>query len=359
MRLYGRRFARSAIEKKTRAVQETRDAILWDVQAENKTCRVKIQGSDEFIVAHYPRNWKSIPYWLKRGNAVRILHRGGNRGFVEVIGEGRAIPTPVSGSTFPDEETLPDAIVSGCTLQAIDPASMNLITIGGTYRIDGQIYVFSPDSADYVLMQDPAIMTMGDNIVMGSAGWNVTLDAAPSVGSFRYDAFCGGADRVIDYIKGSASSTPEKPLITADHVLIGKYILVVGGATVIESKDIGRLWSIPYAATLEIDIESSGASYDMPYVPGSPAPATVTASIAISIKDQFGNAYSESCSAVITKNTGGGTLDPSSVTFSSSTTATWERDQTSDNIPMVFTVEGTIDSKTLTAIGIINPEAAP
>ena len=361
MRLYGKRFAKQAIEKKTRAVQETRDAILWDVDLANSTCRVKIQGSNTLVVAHYPRNWKAIPYWLKRSNAVRILHRSGNRGYIEVIGEGRAVPTPISGEALPPEETLPDGIVSGCVMSAKETAMAVIIT-SGTYRIDGTIYALTVGGA-YVLFDSETYVFFDSEtyeLMQPEDGTIIKyIDAAPSVGQFRYDAFCVGIDGVIDYVKGTSSSTPAQSPIPPDHVLIGSYILVRGGVTVIESKDIGNIWTEPYASIIAINIEGQGAVYDeMPFVPGQ---STQTADIVLRLKDQYNNNYSSSCVTIITKDTGGGVLSPLSVTFASSTTLTWVRDQTdsNDNDPVVFTVEGVVDGVLLTSVGLIIPELPP
>jgi len=34
---------------------ESRDAIVWGIDTTNKLVRCKIQGSDEYILCHYPR----------------------------------------------------------------------------------------------------------------------------------------------------------------------------------------------------------------------------------------------------------------------------------------------------------------
>ena len=348
MKLYSKRFVQRSIDKNINAKQETRDAILWDV-LDNYTCRVKIQGSDEYVIAHYPRNWKSTPYWLKKGNAVRILHRGGNRGYVEVIGEGRAIPTALSGSSTPDEADLPDGVVSECTITSMKTA-MGVIFSGGTFRINGTVYTLSVndqyllfDSEDYVLYdsEDDYKFFLPD-----SGDITMYMDAAPSVGQFRYDAFCVGIDGVIDYIKGTASSTPTKPIITADHVLIGDYILVCGGATVIENKDIGRQWTTPYASSIDINIESSGISYNV-------TSSETEADIVLKIFDQYGNVYSSSTQATLTQNLGGGAFSETNFTIGSSKTIKWSRNGETAADAIVVTVVAVSGGQTLTAIGMM------
>ena len=101
MRTYGKRLLRGAADKAVKQASESRDAVLWDILLNERVCRCKIQGSSEFVIARFPQNWASVPEWAKPGQAVRIAHRGGVRGYIEVVGFGRAIPTPVSGSASP------------------------------------------------------------------------------------------------------------------------------------------------------------------------------------------------------------------------------------------------------------------
>jgi hypothetical protein len=116
MRLYNRRFVTRSVERQTQAVQETRDAILWSVDTANKLCSVRVQGSNEYVIAHYPENWEQIPVWLKPGNAVKIMHTGGVRGWVEVVGHGQVVPTPVTGASAPTSTSGVDSILTGCEL---------------------------------------------------------------------------------------------------------------------------------------------------------------------------------------------------------------------------------------------------
>ena len=103
MDIYGqKRIIRSRMNRRVHDASESRDGIIWSVDFDKHIAYVKIQGSDTLISAHFPQNWSSIPYWLKPNMAVRIGHRGGLRGNIEVLGEGKAIPTPMKGNLFPD-----------------------------------------------------------------------------------------------------------------------------------------------------------------------------------------------------------------------------------------------------------------
>ena len=113
MRTYGKRSLRGAADKAAGQKVESRDAVLWDILLSERVCRCKVQGSSELVVARFPQNWASVPEWAKPGQAVRIAHRGGVRGYVEVAGFGRAIPTPVSGSATPVPAVPVDAILAG------------------------------------------------------------------------------------------------------------------------------------------------------------------------------------------------------------------------------------------------------
>jgi len=259
MKLYNGKTIKQQVNRIVAARSETRDAVLWDIDTISQVCRVKIQGSPNLITAHFPRNWQVTPYWLKRGNAVSVRHRSGVRGYVEVTGEGRAIPSPVSGSALPDQQGLSDMILTGCELIATTPASMEIIATSGTYRIDGVEYTFSSTGLE--------------------------IDEAPTTGLFRYDLCSVGIDGVLDYHPGVASANPQKPVIdAADHLQVGKYILVRGGVTVIENGDIGMVWSELYAALLLL-------TYDNTHEWSEADPET-TRTIKVEIKDQYENFFS-------------------------------------------------------------------
>ena len=137
--LYGAKTFDRAMERHLRDKTESRDAIVWDIDESNFLVRCKIQGSNEYILCYYPRNWQTLPPWCKRGNAVRIAHRGGIRGNLEVIGNGRAIPTPMAGADqFPTAQDLHDGVVTG---GEVSPYSgMTVEVEDTTYRIDGTTY---------------------------------------------------------------------------------------------------------------------------------------------------------------------------------------------------------------------------
>jgi hypothetical protein len=261
MRLYGRRFAGRYIDKRVEGRAETRDAVLWDLDEANYQARVKIQGSNELVIAHYPRNWKRRPYWLKPNNAVRILHRSGVRGYVEIIGEGRAIPTPVSGDALPPpSSTLPDEILYGLEVTPAEPPSMGVLVSAGAFRMDGVIYYVFPESMDEIIMNDPPPMIMGSMTVMGGGIITVALNAAPAAGYYRYDLLVVGKDSVIDYIPGTPSKTsPVKPVVPADHLQIGDYIIVGWNDTVITGINIGAVFSIPVPTRLTVSVSSKTA----------------------------------------------------------------------------------------------------
>lgn len=210
---------------------------------------------------------------MKAGNAVRLIHRGGVRGNLEITGHGQATPTPLPGApVHPAPSELADMVLTGLEVTKTDPPSMSVNISAGTYRISGTTYSGEPglqevatmSFSDPLLMSDPytqGIMgeatgdypEMGtDNEVMSDgfppftmeADTTYTLDPAPAAGYGRYDTFQIGTDGVIDYVKGSeSSSNPTKPSIDPDHVQVGAYILVTGGMTSIDDGDIGNIWT--------------------------------------------------------------------------------------------------------------------
>ncbi|OPY78227.1 MAG: hypothetical protein A4E65_02381 [Syntrophorhabdus sp. PtaU1.Bin153] len=198
-------FLRRRFEKITQQRVESRDAILWDIDTSQRTCRVKIQGSNELITANVPQNIESNPQWLKPGNAVRIIHRGGIRGYIEVAGHGTGIPTAIAGvDVTPPEITPPDGTISGCSILATAVSSMVVLVTIGTIRIGGTTYTVGPvalDDTDY---------TLGYGGVLGGIAGAVTINGAPAAGTYRIDIIVIGADLVIDYVADTAAANINK-----------------------------------------------------------------------------------------------------------------------------------------------------
>jgi len=317
MKLYGKNFADKAIKKRTRVRTESRDAILWNIDWVNRICNVKIQGSNELVAAHFPQNLAALDPFMKEGNAVRIAHRGGIRGFIEVIGHGMAIPTPVAGATHPTTSGLADGVITGMQVWADDPISMDVQIEDGTYRIDGLTYSLSGgafgvfmSTTDPIIMTDPYapaimgdaditefIMTATDPITMsedyteatmGDVYDTYTIDAPPGGNQLRYDTFYVGIDGIIHYLKGTAaSSSPTKPAIPADNVQIGEYILIWTGMTEVTGQNIGMEYEVPTPSDITIT-----ATSPMPWL-------TVEENVVISIVNQYGWAISKTYNATL------------------------------------------------------------
>ena len=303
MKLYNRNILRKRIREINQWSTTDRDAIIWSVDTGNFYALVKIQGSATTIKAHYPRNWRVTPTWLKPGNAVRIRHRSGVQGYVEVIGHGRAIPTPIAGDTLPIPTAQEDGIITGMEVLESAIGGMNVTVNSGTYRIDGEIYTFSAPITGYVVMDDPAPMLMGGGLVMGAGATitSVALAAAPAVGYGRYDALVIGTDGTVDVITGSVSilsSEPSYPSIPSDHILID-YIFIYGGMTSIPSDAIGIRWTEPYANTADTtsSMKQPDGSYEMAW---SAIDDTPVGSITVTIRNQYGGTESISETATIT-----------------------------------------------------------
>lgn len=317
MKLYSRKFADKAIYRRTRVKTESRDAILWNIDWDNRICNVKIQGSNELIAAHFPQNLAALDPFMKEGNAVRIIHRGGIRGFVEVIGHGMAIPTPVTGATHPTTSELADGIIIGMQVYPTDPASMDVQVEDGTYRINGVTYSLSGgafgvfmDATDPMKMTDPYspaimgdaditkfVMTTADPVVMstdyteatmGDVYDTYTIDAPPGGNTLRYDTFYVGIDGIIHYLKGNfASSNPTKPSIPVDTVQIGEYILIWTGMTEVTGQNIGMEYEVKTPSDILITTVDE-MSWD-----------TDETNVAITVKDQYGWNIAETYNAIL------------------------------------------------------------
>ena len=307
MKLYGRKFFRRAMDQEAQYRRETRDGIVWEHLPDQRLCRVKIQGSNEHVVAWYPENWEKTPVYLKPGNAVRIAHVGGIRNRIEIVSHGLTVPSPVAGGIFPDMGVGANYWVSGGGLLATESDSLRVQILPGVARIGGVNYDLSFDPT----MGDP--MEMGDGVVMGSGIGIGEIDAPPDfydtewgedIAKFRYDAFVVGIDGVIDYLKGAETFgtsgppyynpiMPEKPTIPGNHLLIGDYILVHSGMTEIVQSDVGRTFSMPRPFRLEMDITDPTMTIHVPnYRPAPPyypVPVPTNTGVTIVMTDQYGN----------------------------------------------------------------------
>jgi len=313
MRLYGKRFMRNTMRRSVDARAETRDGSVYDVLPEQRYCRVRVQGTDEFVVARYPLNWQSSPSWLRPGNAVRIAHVGGVRGKIEVVGHGLRVPTTSTGVTLPDPVTPPDSLISGGAVTASEPPSMDVNVASGVVRIGGALYGFNADT--------------------------ITVSAAPGANSYRYDLIEVGIDDTIDYTAGTPASlptAPTKPAVTTGQILLA-YILVGNGQTTIQNNNIGQLWVPPAIATIAVVVTDDDLDW-----------TEASTTIVLTAKDQYGNTYvkpSGTYTFAIRFLSGNGTLnsadDGDSSTevtqaHASTATVTYTRDQLSTDESPTF-----------------------
>jgi len=275
VRLYGKRFLKNTLRSAAFARNDFRDAIVWEINSSERYARVKIQGSNELIVAYYPDSWTYTPDWLSEGRAVKIAHTCGTIGRIEIIGKGYYVPSPVSGDVLPPVAVGADCVLSGCELRAIpNGPRMAVQVLTGTYRISGTQYALGE-----IPMLYGDAFKMGDGGTMESVAGVVAINAAPSAGQFRCDLVCVGADGVIDYVPGTAAANPVKPALPGSHVQVGMYILIAGGATDVTGADIGREYQAPYPASVTV-------------VPADPDLAwnELSTTIAVQVLDQYGNA---------------------------------------------------------------------
>lgn len=279
MKLYGKRFLKNTLRSPAYARNDLRDAIVWEINSSERYVRVKIQGSNELIVAYYPDAWGYTPDWLSEGRAVKIAHTCGTVGRIEIVGKGYYIPSPVSGEMLPPIATGTDCVLSGCELRAVpNGARMAVQVLIGTYRISGTEYALGPISMLY-----GDAYKMGDGGAMETVAGVVPINAAPSAGQFRYDLVCIGADGVVDYVPGTAAATPAKQTLPGSHVQIGRYILVSGGATEITGADIGREYQAPAPATVTVTPTDADLAWD-----------ELSTTITVQVLDQYGNPIGQS-----------------------------------------------------------------
>ena len=321
MRTYGKRFLRQKVTGNVEGHVETRDAILWDTPPTQRLCRIKIQGSNTLITAHYPENWEQTPLWLKPGNAVRVTHVGGIRGRIEIVGHGQVVPTPVAGTAAPTPTVGPNVILTGCLPLQMPTPDMSIQVTAGTYRIAGIIYTLS----GAWLMGSGELM--GSGIIMGSIGEVIAIDAAPGTpGTARYDLITVGADQVLDYTAGTPSTAPVMPTTPASHIKIA-HILVTYGTTAITQAMINATYTVPAATRLVISIDDADLAW-----------AELTTHVNVQVLDQYGNGIiSTTPGYYVTLSflSGNGTL--SSTEDGNSTTAVSQHLGGSDNYDFTYT----------------------
>jgi hypothetical protein len=297
-RMYNKRVGVNAIDKRMRKRVSERDAIVWSVDEANDIVNLRIQGSDKNLVAHYHQVLNAVPRYVKPGAAVRVRHRRGNKGYVEVTGTGRAVPTPVGiGSSFP-VVGLTDVVLSGMEVLATDPLSMTVRVNPGTYRLDNTLHVWSKTNNFYYVMNDPAPLLMGtDPVYMGAQYYVVTIPAAPSTPQYgRYDILVVGPhDDEIDVVSGSevnlSTTEPTMPSTPANHVLV-EWIFVMYGDTTVDSSMIGKSYQSPGPETITISLSGTWVDVDDQLTWNPSTPPQPFADIQISVTDQYGGSYS-------------------------------------------------------------------
>lgn len=368
MKLYGKKFVKNIMDKKIRSHVESRDCIIWEVLAESRQCRVRIQGSNKDIFVEFPRNERMVPKWVRVGNSVTIGHRAGVRGHMAITGQGTSVPTVVSGEPLPDSGIAPNGVTSGMLITETDPLSMSVNIGGGTYRINDVDYEFMINNSP-MYYNDPPIVMYNDPSKIAYDNIKITLTATPSVRNFRYDAFVIGEDGVVDYLQGVVSSNPVKPDIPSGHILIDQYIFVIGGHSVITNADIGGVWTATEVSAISINIEGSGMDYDMPLdTVGDPDPQYAYADIVMTVYDQYDNSLSGNYTLKLDIVYGDGDLWSSDSGYATSVqqyntdadyTFQCRREQAIDHGMMIFSAHVTVpDSngydRKFELIGIIN-----
>ena len=193
-KMYNKKIGLNAIDSRLRKRVEERDAIVWSIDENNDIVNLKIQGSDTLLVAHYHQVLNALPRYVKPGAAVTVRHRRGNKGYVEIVGTGRAIPTPVGASSGLPQVGSTDVVISGMEVLATDPTSLTVRVNSGVYRMDNTLYVWSETNNFFYTMNDPAELIMGtDAVTMGGQYYVVNIPAAPSTPQYgRYDLLVVG-----------------------------------------------------------------------------------------------------------------------------------------------------------------------
>jgi hypothetical protein len=306
MRLYGGRKINRSIDRRFRTHTESRDAIVWDVDQPNGIARCKVQGSDKLIQCHYPQNWQTLPYYVKPGFAIRIIHKGGQKGFQEISGPGRAIPSPVAGPVIPPTPPLFNGIMTGM-IPSAPGGGMYINLTNGTFRIRGITYTFDIGTGGILMGGDGNIMDPVTGMPMG-VGTNATLlfDAAPAIPNARYDLVVVAADGIADIVKGTASVNPVMPVVPADHIEVF-HVLILGGRTELTSADINAEWEPRSFHYMTFALSGQYAQNDT-QMKCSLTDAAPVIDIIITFRCQYNWAFSMAYNVTLTKDLGTGAI---------------------------------------------------
>lgn len=303
-----KRIIRQKVQREVRARKETVDGILWDILSD-RLCRVKVSGSNTLLVARYNENTEQKPVWMKPGNAVKLLHTGGNRHLLEVVGNGQAIPMPVSGAMLPTIETGADAILS---IESADPpvgttvtndytsslmvypfesAAMMVWVATGLYRIDGTIY-----AAETMTLDESNVNTLSSGAPLEEIHQAVAIGSAHST-LYRIDSVVIGSDGVVDVVAGTAAAEPAAPATPASHVLCAT-VLIPPGCTAIYGWQINKSFSPAVPVLLTVSVADGDLAY-----------AEYGTTITVSVDDQYGNDYTTSVTIEAEIESGTGFID--------------------------------------------------
>lgn len=306
-RLYSKRIGKHKVDNRVRQKVEERDAIIWTVDSENDIVYLKIQGSDTLVRAYYHQVIHTFPGYLKAGAAAMIRFRRGTKGIVDVIGTGRAVPTPVGEGSVMPPISLADMVISGMEVTATDPYSMSVQVASGVYRINNVLYTFAGTANFFYTMHSPAPLLMGtDNVTMGGQYYTVTIPAAPSTSPYgRIDILVIGTDQVVEVVSGTevnlSTTEPIMPTIPANHILLG-WILIKYGDTYVTSSMINAAYGAPTAAAMHVVLtggwitteywngdEDDPFHYVLEWNPQFPPQTQPSCGIQITLTDQYGS----------------------------------------------------------------------
>lgn len=293
-----KRIIRQRAQREAVARTETRDAILWDV-LNDKQCRIKILGSNTLLTARYPENWESAPVWLKPGQAVKVNHTAGNRNTLVLVGFGTAIPEPVGGALLPTLGAGEDAVLSGLEIYPYATPGMFIYVTTGTYRIGGTNY-----TAGVMDLASSSVLTLGSGAPLD--GTTAALAIAAAHGTLpRLDLIVIGTDGVVDVVAGTAADPPVEPNVPSGHLRIGN-VLVPAACTAITGSEVNRSYTPPEVSSLVITSVSDD----------SLAWGENTSTIALAVRDQYGNSVNGHWGILATVTIGTGYIDDNATSAS-------------------------------------------
>lgn len=227
-----------------------------------------------------------------------------------VLGSAGDLSAPENNQV--DASASSGIVFGGTVLERWVAEPNNLVAVqGGTYRISGVLYSLA-SSLSY-----PGL---------GAIGALVNCGTPPATaGRFRYDLLSIDTTGAVTLTAGSEATVPVMPTTPTGELRLN-HVLRYYGQSSIKQTDIGKMWTAPEFAALEVSVSDDELAW-----------AELTSTLTATCRDQYGQGYTGQKSINASFIVGNGTISPLVRSGASATMAfTYTRNQdANDSSPIV------------------------